>query len=162
MNFNEAVKYWVRGFNAIERGLMDCIANNNIDDIIELTPVTEGNEVWSNDLQNMATVVKIDKDNNKAILNYNNEEVETNLDEISLEQESFYPMWDTMWTFEEGLDENWAMDNLELMAECGFRVYEYQPTGTLYFGIDGCGYDFYEAHWNKLYKARGLHWHTEK
>lgn len=26
-------------------------------------------------------------------------------------------------------------------------------------GIDGAGYDFYEAHWIPLYEARGLHWH---
>lgn len=29
-------------------------------------------------------------------------------------------------------------------------------------GIDGAGYDFYEAHWEPLYKARGLHWHSEE
>lgn len=32
-------------------------------------------------------------------------------------------------------------------------------------GIDGAGYNFYEAHWLPLYNARGLQWHdteTEK
>ena len=162
MNFDEAVKYWVRGFNAIERGLMDSIAKNNIDDICELTPVAEGNTVWSNEHQETTTVQSVDYDNETAIIDIDGEEVETELNDISVEHDDFYPMWNTMWTFEDTCDETWARDNLGLMAQCGFRIYEYQETGTLYIGIDGAGYDFYEAHWNKLYKARGLKWHTEE
>ena len=44
------------------------------------------------------------------------------------------------------------------MADCGFRIYEQEDYGYI-FGIDGAGYDFYEAHWIPLYKARGLKWH---
>ena len=44
------------------------------------------------------------------------------------------------------------------MSECGFRIYYSEKYGY-FFGIDGAGYDFYEAHWIPLYKARGLKWH---
>lgn len=70
------------------------------------------------------------------------------------------PMWGTMWTFGDSLDEYWARENLETMLECGFWVYESDELGVV-FGIDGAGYDFYESHWTPLYKARGLRWHSE-
>ena len=44
------------------------------------------------------------------------------------------------------------------MADCGFRIYQSEDYGYV-FGIDGAGYNFYEAHWIPLYKARGFQWH---
>lgn len=70
------------------------------------------------------------------------------------------PMWGTMWTFGEKLDEDWARDNAEVLAECGFYVYESDELGV-FIGIDGAGYDFYDAHWVPLYEKRGLKWHNE-
>jgi hypothetical protein len=69
-------------------------------------------------------------------------------------------MWGWMWMFEERLDEDWARDNLDKMAECGFRVFDDEETGDIYIGIDGAGYDFYSQHWIPLYEARGLQWHN--
>lgn len=70
------------------------------------------------------------------------------------------PMWRVMWSFGDSADDYWLKkgDGLELMAEYGFRIYEQEDFGYL-FGIDGAGYNFMEAHWLPLYKARGLHWH---
>lgn len=70
------------------------------------------------------------------------------------------PIWSTLWTFGCKFDEDWARENIGTMRQCGFRVYEQDNFGVL-FGIDGAGYDFYEAHWIPLYKARGLKWHDE-
>ena len=69
------------------------------------------------------------------------------------------PVWGKMWAFEE-IDSHWLQDseNLKKMADCGFRIYEQEDFGYI-FGIDGAGYDFYEAHWIPLYNARGLQWH---
>ena len=72
------------------------------------------------------------------------------------------PMWGTMWSFGDWTDEYWA-DNeggIEKMSKLGFRIYRHEEWG-LFFGIDGAGYDFYEAHWEPLYKARGLQWHNQ-
>ena len=76
------------------------------------------------------------------------------------EYDDFLPMWGTMWTFGESLDEDWARENIQIMQDCGFRVYENDDFGII-FGIDGAGYNFYESHWIPLYKARGLKWHDE-
>ena len=83
------------------------------------------------------------------------------LNDISLDHVSWLPMWGWMWTFDCRLDEGWARDNADILADCGFRTYEDQETGDIYIGIDGAGYDFYAEHWIPLYKARGLRWHDE-
>lgn len=75
------------------------------------------------------------------------------------------PMWGTMWSFHEQLDNDWLDGRfgepaMEIMEECGFTVIELGEWGY-FFGIDGAGYDFYESHWIPLYKARGLHWSDE-
>ena len=79
------------------------------------------------------------------------------------EDADFLPMWGTMWSFGDSADDYWLEegDGLELMAECGFRIYEQEDFGYL-FGIDGAGYSFMDEHWIPLYKARGLHWHREE
>lgn len=72
------------------------------------------------------------------------------------------PMWGTMWGFGDWIDENWIEegDGMRALSDCGFRVYEHSEWGY-FFGIDGAGYDFFEAHWVPLYKKRGLKWHKE-
>ena len=79
------------------------------------------------------------------------------------ENARYLPMWSTMWSFGNSADDYWIEkgDGLELMAECGFRIYEQEDFGYL-FGIDGAGYSFMDEHWIPLYKARGLHWHREE
>lgn len=74
-----------------------------------------------------------------------------------------FPMWGTMWSFHDSIDDWWLeeCDGIRLMSECGFRIYYHQAWGY-FFGIDGAGYDFYAEHWEPLYKVRGLHWHDEE
>lgn len=62
------------------------------------------------------------------------------------------PLWGYMWQ-PHPWDVDWIRENLETVCACGFRVYEEDDFDIL-LGIDGCGYDFYEAHWIPLYKAR--------
>lgn len=78
------------------------------------------------------------------------------------EDAGYLPMWSTMWAFDRWEDIYWLerMGGLELMAKCGFRIYEQEDFGYI-FGIDGAGYSFMEQHWLPLYKARGLCWHKE-
>ena len=70
------------------------------------------------------------------------------------------PMWGTMWAFSDSCDSDWLKfgNGILKMSQCGFRVFESEEFGY-FFGIDGAGYDFYEAHWLPLYNARGLKWH---
>lgn len=93
---------------------------------------------------------EIDIELNKKVVDY---------DEVDLDHDSWLPMWGYLWTFDTRLDDDWTRDNLALVASCGFRIFEDQETGDIFLGIDGAGYDFYEAHWIPLYRARGLQWH---
>lgn len=106
-----------------------------------------------------ANVLNIDKCDND--FEFELELAQTIVDyyDVDLDRDSWLPMWGTLWTFGEGLDEDWARENPELLAQCGFRIFEDQETGDIYIGIDGAGYSFYEAHWIPLYRARGLQWH---
>lgn len=72
------------------------------------------------------------------------------------------PMWGTMWSFGDRLDDWWLEEEngIEVMSRLGFRIYHSEEYGY-FFGIDGAGYDFYEEHWIPLYQARGLRWHEE-
>ena len=73
-----------------------------------------------------------------------------------------YPAgWGTMFHPECSLDEEWIRENIEEVEQCGFLVYDSIETGIL-LGVDGCGYDFYQAHWTPLYRRRGLRWHERK
>lgn len=73
-----------------------------------------------------------------------------------------FPMWGTMWQFNDAIDNWWLAEDggLEIMLALGFRLYESQSYGY-FFGIDGAGFDFYKAYWIPLYRARGLQWHDE-
>lgn len=81
--------------------------------------------------------------------------------EFEVDYDSILPMWGTMWSFKDICDIDWLRsdEGLQAMSECGFRIYE--TDNDYCFGIDGCGYDFYESHWIPLYKARGLQWHDD-
>ena len=159
----EATRHWVNGFNAIDQNIIERLARYNIDDIHEVTKIREGSQVYY--CGEVMTVESIDFENNTAILShYSDDNIEADLDYIDLEFDSFLPMWGTMWSFGEFIDEEWLTDDdgLQLMSDCGFRIFYDEESNTHYFGVDGAGYDFYEAHWIPLYKARGLMWHEEK
>ena len=91
------------------------------------------------------------------------EEVTPMTEEQMEDVEGFLPMWGTMWTFSDPLDDWWLEEKggLEAMARCGFRIYRQEDFGYI-FGIDGAGYDFYEDHWIPLYKERGIQWHDKE
>ena len=69
------------------------------------------------------------------------------------------PMWGTV--FVPNWDQDWLRDNAEEVSRLGFIVYETDEIGV-YVGINGAGYDFYDAHWLPLYDLRGLQWHDEE
>lgn len=154
----DATEYWVRGFNAIEYTMIERIITANSDDLTELTPICNGDYVFDNETGDRGEVKSINYEDETAVLN----DKEVDLRDLYIEDRDSLPMWGTLWTFEEGFDTEWCRDNLETVANCGFRIYEYEPTGDIIIGIDGAGYDFYEAHWIPLYKARGLKWHDEE
>lgn len=140
----EATQEWVRGFNAIPQTLIE-----------KAYPNLEGLEILVTDRECGYC------GGTEFELNENEELICTSCEHLAEEEahEKYeLPMWGTMWTFEESLDDDWARNNLEKIRECGFWVYNSDELGVL-IGIDGAGYDFYESHWIPLYEARGLQWH---
>ena len=240
LNKQQATEKWVGGFNAVNSSLLERAFKNDIDNWVELTPITVGDYVYYNgetckviDADYNKNYSRIDFNKSKLTLELNEPEtewidaalvdyieyngellevegtedntflvsidgkdehisfedvskieyeeselkvisvedgeleveittVEVDYYDVDAERDGWLPMWGTLWTFGESLDEDWARNNPEIVAGCGFRIFEDYETGDVYIGIDGAGYSFYEAHWIPLYEARGLEWHSDE
>ena len=175
MKFNtirEAAEAWVREFNAIPQGVVEKLMKLDFDDVVEITPPSKYDRVYiydgEYDGQHGEIIGVSDEDEDVYViqLDKDREEVEVNKDDFEVDHDYLLPMWSTMWSFGDKLDEDWLLgryceSHLQEMADCGFRIFEQEDFGVI-FGIDGCGYDFYSEHWCPLYLARGLHWHKEE
>ena len=155
----DAAYAWVNSFNAIPQGMIDKLMAMDPNDWREITVPTVGDRVYSYDGNDHGTISKIDGVEYTIELD-NGEEIKTDDTSFEMEVDDRLPMWGTLWSFDDSCDDWWLenKEGLRKMSECGFRIYESNEFGY-YFGIDGAGYDFYEAHWIPLYKARGLQWH---
>ena len=156
----EAAAYWVETFNAIPMGVILKLFDAE-DEIVEITPPGMNVEVFviSENCHGEITAVRGDK----FVVDLDNgETVEVPSEDVVVEYYDYFPMWGTMWQFSDPVDIWWLEEKggLQIMGNCGFRIYEQEDYGYI-FGIDGAGYDFYEAHWIPLYDARGLKWHKE-
>lgn len=187
ITIKEATQRWVGEMNAIPQPLLTkAYPMMDEDGLFELTPVptkwecdTCGEEFSQEEIDELEEKGHEDSVGNiicptcfKSELESHNENKEEDEDDFVLEDCSAYiekvedednreyglPMWGWLWN-PESLDEDWIKDNLEVVAECGFRIYESDEIGVL-IGIDGAGYDFYGSHWIPLYKARGFQWHN--
>ena len=157
----EAAEVWVREMNAIPQEMVLRLMNADPDDWSEVTRPAKYNHVYDDSKNEYGEITEINDDIYSVELN-NGEEIECVEDDFEVCRDDLLPMWGTMWSFGDNIDDYWLEEKngLELMSRCGFRIYQSEEFGY-YFGIDGAGYDFYEDHWIPLYKARGLHWHKE-
>ncbi len=156
---NDATHAWVAEFNAIPQGMINKLMSIDIDDWQELTMPSIGDRVYAFGFGDSGEIVNVEEDDYTIELD-NGETYVLNTDDFEVERDDLLPMWGTMWSFGDNCDDHWLEEDggIKLMSECGFRIYESEEFGY-YFGIDGAGYDFYEAHWIPLYKARGFQWH---
>ena len=161
---SEACRAWVQEFNAIPQSAVEKIMEFD-ESVQEITPpclydrvsivfdehAGERGEIIEANVNNTEGLYRIKLDSKEVIEKYG-DDIEV------IEHEGWLPMWGTMWTVGDKIDEEWIESNLQAVADCGFRIYESEDFGIL-IGIDGAGYDFFSSHWEPLYKARGLHWH---
>lgn len=164
MTILDATHKWVSEFNAIPQGVMVKLMRNDETDVTEITPLGIGDcvDVWSDEYYGDGEIVGYNQDDDTYSVHTDDDTyIEVSPESIQVQYDDVLPMWGTMWTFGDMLDDLWLEEDngLQLMADCGFRIYQQEDFGYI-FGIDGAGYDFYEAHWVPLYKARGLRWHT--
>ena len=163
MTIKEAAEYWVHTYMApIETSLVSELEPD------EITLPSIGSSVYlyeSIEGQSEGEIIEISLDKNgdmcyKIDLGYD-KIVTLRSDDFYLDYYSIMPMWGTMWSFKDICDIDWieSKEGRQALSDCGFRVY--RTDNDYYFGIDGCGYDFYESQWIPLYKARGLKWHDD-
>lgn len=164
MTIKEATYEWVKEFNAIPHGMISKLMECDPDSWHEVTKKCSGDRVYCYDYNEYGEIVHYDEEMEKCIVELDNGEI-VQVDEYDMEKDEYtwLPMWGTLWQFSNSADDWWLEedDGIRIMSECGFRIYEHEEWGY-FFGIDGAGYDFYEAHWIPLYKARGLKWHDEE
>ena len=162
MTKREAAEKWIGEFNAIPHGMIEKLWKADIDDMHEVTKPRVGDYVFHHPSQESGEIAEVHADSEEYEIRIGKEIVRSTLDDFSVEQDSMLPMWGTLWSFGTRMDDYWLeeKDGIQLMSNCGFRIYEHEEFGY-FFGIDGAGYDFYEAHWIPLYEARGLQWHDK-
>lgn len=170
MTVLEATRRWVDGFNAIPQSVVDKLMGLDCESVREITPPSRNDRVgifageYSGE---KGQIEAYDEESEMYVVNLDGgDQVRVEESDFDVLRHENLPMWGTMWTFDDGCDNWWLEERkgLQAMADCGFRIYESEDFGYI-FGIDGAGYDFYEAHWVPLYRARGLRWHdpaTEK
>lgn len=164
MTINDAAHEWVREFNAIQWDMINELMKHDIDSWHEVTTKSYGDRVYCYEHNQSGEITAYDEETELYTVDLDNgEEVKVEDSEMEVEYDSLLPMWGTLWSFGDSCDDWWLSDDegIRIMSNCGFRIYEHDEWGY-FFGIDGAGYDFYEAHWIPLYKARGLHWHDER
>ena len=158
MTIKETAQEWVGSFDAIQQEMIKKLMKAEPEDWHEITVPTAGDRVYVFDKSESGEIITSGK--KFRIKLDNGEKVLAKEDDFEIEFDYILPMWGTMWSFSESCDVYWIeeLDGKKLMSSCGFRIFESDEFGY-FFGIDGMGYDFYEAHWIPLYKARGLQWH---
>ena len=164
LTIRDAAERWVHEMNAIPTGMIEKMMEADIDDWREVTLPSVGDLVYANSV-GLGEVADVTSTDDGVVLVVDldvprSEQVEIPADEVEIERLELLPMWGTMWSFGDSVDDWWLEkgNGIEIMSECGFRIYESDEFGY-FFGVDGAGYDFYDAHWIPLNEARGLQWH---
>lgn len=166
MTINDAAHRWVAEMNAYPQDMIRTLMEAKPCDWHEVTMPRVCDRVYVYNLpdgcdeyDSSGEIESIDNDAYRIKLDDDNT-VEVGIDDFDVERDSWLPMWGWLWSFGDSADDYWMneLDGIKKMSECGFRIYEHEEWGY-FFGIDGCGYSFYEAHWIPAYKARGLQWH---
>ena len=155
----EAAEMWANEFDAIPESVLVKLQElSGYSDIEEITPPALYDRVDVFSEGEEGEIIDITDDGEYIVKLDNDETVTLENDNFEVLKEYGLPMWNTLWSFSDSCDINWAENHLQEIANCGFKIYQSEDYGII-IGIDGCGYDFYESHWIPLYNARGLHWH---
>ncbi len=175
MTISDAADRWVAGMNAYPEDMIQTLMTAKPDDWHEVTMPCKYNRVYVYNLpekklngeayestESCGEIIECLENDTYRIEMDDGEEILVKTDDFEVDRDGYLPMWGWLWSFGDSADDYWMeeMDGIKKMSECGFRIYEHEEWGY-FFGIDGCGYSFYEGHWIPAYKARGLKWHDE-
>lgn len=168
MTIREAAERWVQGFNAFPHDMIEKLMAAEPDTWHEVTTPSEGRRVYvfnhpagCKSKENWGEITGYDEEEDVYTVELDDgTEIQVGEEHFEMETDGGLPMWGTLWAFADSCDDWWLeeQDGIRIISECGFRVFKSDDFGY-FFGIDGAGYSFYEAHWVPLYRARGLQWH---
>lgn len=169
---DDAVHAFVRELNAFPtdmiRKLMESGGFADLDDWQEVTLPAAGDRVSLFDIPEGAVsdegeIVSIDRDGTYKIRMDDGAVVHVESGTFDVQHDDYLPMWGWMWQMSDPCDTHWMEeeDGVKVLSWLGFRIYHHEEWGY-FFGIDGAGFDFYEAYWTPLYDARGLKWHDKE
>ena len=166
---SDAAHEWVREMNAFPTDMIDRLMREAPEEWEEVTEPTIGDRVyvyelleeWDTDEHEGEIVNLTGPDRIYLVELDDGNSIQIGKEDFEVERDGSLPMWGWMWQFGDSADDWWLEneDGILKMSECGFRIYHHEDWG-FFFGIDGCGYSFYDEHWIPLYKARGLKWHN--
>ena len=164
----DAALHWVNCFNQFPQDMLEMLVKADPDSWSEVTLPAVGDRCYVYDLPDTyegscdeGEIETADYDNEVfAVCLDDGTVIEVDIDGLEVERDGFFPMWGYLWQFDDMCDTSWVENGngVAALSACGFRVYLHEEWGY-FFGIDGCGYDFYDSHWIPLYKKRGLKWH---
>lgn len=176
MTVKEAAELWVSQFNRFPQDMIQKLMECDVGSWREVTLPATGDKVYvfdlpDNDIEGneidatepTGQIIEYLKDEGMCLIELDDgPEILVEDGDFEVERYSRLPMWGYLWRFEDSADDYWMeeLDGIQVMSDCGFRIYQSDDWGY-FFGIDGCGYDFYESHWIPAYRKRGLKWHDE-
>lgn len=157
----DAAHAWVNEMNAHPTDMISLLMDCDVFSWHEITLPTVGEFAIDTNSGEEVRIASQNEDGEFVIEFESGDTDVASADQLDVIHDDMLPMWGTMWSFGDSADDEWVHEGgLEIMSALGFRVYEHDDWG-IFFGIDGAGYDFYEAHWIPLYEKRGLKWHEK-
>lgn len=100
----EAAEVWVREMNAIPQEMVLRLMNADPDDWSEVTRPAKYNHVYVYSENEYGEITEINDDIYSVELN-NGEEIECVEDDFEVCYDDFLPMWGTMWSFGNNIDD---------------------------------------------------------
>ena len=99
----EASREWVGTFNAFPLEMIIKLFNIDVDGWREITPISKGCRVWSNKIQEIGYIkeIKENEDGEEiAVIELDNgEKVEELKEDLSREEDDYFPMWEQCGSF---------------------------------------------------------------
>ncbi len=161
-------RFFNREFSAVPQSfVLSYMHDHGFDALEDITELRIGTAVTTDDgkdgeivkiqgIDDEKTIdVRVYEDDKEKIVTYPAEEVYR---AHGWQGEEGLPMWGTMWV----LNRNYWIDMVQELSDSGFAVFDIYDEDLMVVGIDGCGYDFYDDHWEPLYDRLGLDWELQE
>lgn len=162
-NLQENTRKWIDTFRELPLDMFKQLVNSDGKSWVEVTPIATGDNVYSLDKKEFGTVDEITTNELGGTVytvdvdGYGT--IETTEDKLEINyNRGYFPKGIVVWSFTTFEDKMWLEEDkqaLQIMAECGFRIYKHELWGY-FFGFSHIldGGDRMELSWYPLYEMR--------